>query len=568
MSTRGGYTKERQRRESWSAATIRALSRQHDLYFRAHRLYQGNRRLPFDAAHLQADAETDGIRELRGISDGLALRLRYSDIHLHARRAPADAHELLIFELLEQLRVESLVPATLPGVRQNLRRHFEHWLLEFHYAGLTETGFGLLVFTLAQVCWSRLSRHQTLEATEDLMESTRAGIMPLLGTALSELVRHRDDQAAYAQPARHIASVLGQLLKAEQTSTPQKSSRKTLLVSRKLLQLLNIAEGEEQDSVATVSSGESRLFHEQGEQYRIYTRDYDQIITADKLIRPALLKTLRQQLDQKVQQAGLNVQRLSRLLQSVFATPHRNGWDFGLEEGYIDGNRLAQLITSPAEQAIFKQEARPPRCHAMVTFLLDCSGSMKQNGVTLAIMLDVFARAMEKTGIHCEILGFSTRSWNGGRAIKDWRRRGKPPAPGRMNETAQIIFRDADIPWNRARHGLAALMKADIYKEGIDGEAVEWACQRLLQQDTDRRILVVVSDGCPMDSATTQANDAFYLDNHLQQVVHKYDRPGQLEIYGLGVGLDLSPYYRKHLPIDPDKGLDNQLLRDIAGLWG
>ncbi len=567
MNKRGGYNRHRQQLESWSAATIRALSRRHDLYFRARKLYCHTHPLPFSAAHLQADPETTDIQGLRGISDGLALRLLHSDIVLHARLMPEEIHEQLIFELLEQLRVESRVPATLPGVRRNLRQHFEGWLLAFHTAGLTETGFGLLLFTLAQVCWAHINHYPPLAETEDLMEATRAGIMPLLGTALSELVRHREDQAAYAQPALHIARVARQLLEAEQLATPAKHKPKTLQVNRKLLQLLNISEGEEKEGFLTAHSGESRLFHEQGGQYQVYTRAYDQTVHTTTLLRADRLKILRQQLDEQIQQSGLNVQRLSRLLQGVFATPHRHGWHSGLTDGYIDGSRLARLITSPDDQAIFKQEAHPPRCHAIITFLLDCSGSMKRHGAMLAILLDTFARAMDKTGIPCEILGFSTRRWNGGRALKDWRRQGKPPAPGRLNETVHFIFRDADAPRHRTRDSLAVLLKSDIYKEGVDGEAVEWAAKRLLAHDTDRRILMVVSDGCPMDGATAQANDEFYLDNHLQQVVQRYDQPGRLEIYGLGVGLDLGLYYHHHLSLDPEKGLDNQLLSDIVALW-
>lgn len=568
MNARGGYTQEKQLWESWSAATIRAVAKQRDLYFRAHQLYRGPSRLPFDAAHLQVDAEIDGIAELRGISDGLALRLLHSDINIYLDLAPETAFEQLIYELLEQLRVESLVPETLPGIRRNLRDHFEHWLLQFHYAGLTETAFGLLVFTIGQVVWGRLNRYPPIEETEDLMEATRAGTVKLIATPLTALPAVREDQAAYAEHAKHIAAILNQLMEVERKVNTKTDSKKSALTSRKLLQFLNMVDITEKNSFATVNSGISRLFQEQGQQYRIFTTDYDQIIPAHKLMRAEVLRQLRKQLDDKVRKSGLNIQRLSRLLQQVFAVPHRNGWNFGLEEGYIDGNRLAQLITSPTEQAIFKQEARPPRCYAMVTFLLDCSGSMKQHGPALAVILDTFARAMEKVGVSCEILGFSTRSWNGGRALKDWRRQGQPDAPGRLNETSKIIFRDADVPWNRSRNGIAALLRSDIYKEGIDGEAVEWACQRSLAHGADRRILMVVSDGCPMDSATAHANDEFYMDNHLQQVVQKYDRPGQLEIYGLGVGLDLSPYYRKHLPVDLEQGLDNQLLRDIVGLWG
>ena len=247
--------------------------------------------------------------------------------------------------------------------------------------------------------------------------------------------------------------------------------------------------------------------------------------------------------------------------------PQRNGWDFGQEDGYLDGARLTQVVTSPSERALFKHEAYPPRSHAAVTFLLDCSGSMKVHSDKLSVMMELFVKALERIGVQTEVLGFSTGSWNGGRPLKQWRAQGKPEHPGRLCENLQLVFKDVDTGFRKARHTIPALLKQDLYREGVDGEAVDWACQRLLKQDIERRLLIVVSDGCPMDAATNHANDEFYLDNHLQQVVGRYEQQGQVEIYGLGVGMDLSPYYRRHLPVDLEQGVDNRMMADIVGLW-
>jgi cobaltochelatase CobT len=190
---------------------------------------------------------------------------------------------------------------------------------------------------------------------------------------------------------------------------------------------------------------------------------------------------------------------------------------------------------------------------------------MKQHVEPIAVMADVLMRALEQAGVATEILGFTTSTWNGGRARQDWFAQGRPAAPGRLNEVRHLVFKKAETPWRRARRPLGALLKADLFREGVDGEAVEWACQRLLEHDRQRRILVVMSDGCPMDSATNLANDAFYLDNHLKAVIARYTQQS-IEIYGMGVGLDLSPYYPRSLAIDLSERLDNRVFDEFVQL--
>jgi cobaltochelatase CobT len=203
---------------------------------------------------------------------------------------------------------------------------------------------------------------------------------------------------------------------------------------------------------------------------------------------------------------------------------------------------------------------------AALTLLVDCSGSMKGLIEPVAALADILARSLDMVGVDCEVLGFTTGAWNGGRPYRDWMARGRPPAPGRLNESCHLVFKEAARNWRRSRAGIAALLKADLFREGIDGEAVDWACERLLAQEAGRRILIVVSDGCPMDSATTLANDARYLDRHLREVVARREREGAVEIIGLGVGLDLSPYYRRSISADFARVLENALFFELARL--
>jgi cobaltochelatase CobT len=248
------------------------------------------------------------------------------------------------------------------------------------------------------------------------------------------------------------------------------------------------------------------------------------------------------------------------------AIPVREGWLDGQEAGRIDGRRLSQLIASPTERRLFCTEPEVPLVACACTFLIDCSGSMRAHIESVAVLVDVLARAMEQLGVHTEVLGFSTNAWNGGRAHRQWVRAGRPPHPGRLNETAHLIFKDSDTPWRQARHAMGALLKSELFREGVDGEALRWAAQRLERHTDVRRLLVVISDGSPTDGATALANDEHYLDHDLSNVVAEIEAQGRVEVLGLGVGLDLSPYYRRHRVLDLSNSVTQQVVRESVGL--
>ena len=317
-----------------------------------------------------------------------------------------------------------------------------------------------------------------------------------------------------------------------------------------------------------MTTGHSKVFEDADVGYRIFDTQYDREVVAGSLVRPALLRELRERLDERVREQGVNIARLSRQLAALFAQPQRDGWSFGEEEGYIDGRRLAQLISSPAERRLFRQERFWPTPHTLVSLLVDCSGSMKEHIESVAMLIDVFGRALQQAGVGTEVLGFTTSAWNGGRVQRDWLAEGRPPHPGRLNELTYMVYKDAQTSWRRARPSIAAMLKPDLFREGVDGEAVDWACARLTGHDETRRVLIVISDGCPMDTATNLANDQFYLDNHLKDVVARREQQGEVEIYGLGVGLDLSPYYSRCLALDLSQGLSNKVFAEIVELLG
>lgn len=550
--------------EELCAAAVRALAGDAELHFRSRRLHRGRRALPLYAPHLQPSLETDDFASFRGAADGLALRLRHSDAALHERLRPDEPVERLVFELLEQIRAEALVPPGMPGVASNLRHRYEAWSRSFHHSGLTDTARGLLLYTVAQICRARVTNEPVLDETEDSMEATRAALSPLIGHALAGLRRERHDQAAYAVHALAIARTIAQMLHGDGAeSAGERRAGDEADAEHAAFSLLMDLDAQVSERFTSAVSGRSRVLEESADGYRVFTTAYDREQHAAALVRPELLREYRETLDARIAGQGVNGARLARELRALLAQPAHDGWDSAQEEGRIDGRRIAQLISSPTERRLFRSERVEPLADCVVSWLIDCSGSMKEHIESVAMIVDVFVRALEQAGVASEILGFTTGAWNGGRALRDWQRAGRPPHPGRLNEQCHLVFKDADTSWRRARAPIAALLKADLFREGIDGEAVRWAHRRLRDRPEGRKLLLVVSDGSPMDSATHLANDAHYLDQHLVQELLRIEQAGDVQVFGVGVGLDLSPYYSASLVLDLAGATGNQLFREL-----
>lgn len=560
--------RSRQKTGELCAATARALTGDASLRHRGHCLHRGGEPLPMYAPHQRHATDQLDFGTRRAAADGMALRLIRSDAELHRRNCPVEPVGRLVFELLEQLRVETLVPQFMPGMARNLRRRFETWSRAFHQSGLTESSLGILLYTVAQMCWSRLNALPVLEDTEDLIEVTRAGIGPALGTALAGMRRWRNDQVRFIPYALEVAEIVAERVQAENEEGCTEDEPARDGIRNRFALLLDFAD-EQGASFAAAATSESKIFSAAARRYRVFTAQFDVEAHASALVRQPLLREYRERLDALVAAQGINVARFARMLAAIMTVPQRDDWRFGEEEGRIDGRRLAQVVSSPAERRIFRRDRVRPTGDTACGILIDCSGSMKGHAEAVATMADIMTRALHLAGIESEVLGFTTGAWNGGRAQREWQRLGRPQHPGRLNEVCHLVFKEADESWRTARPGIAALLKADLFREGVDGEAVDWACDRLLARDVARRVLIVVSDGSPLDSATGLANDAFYLDNHLKEVVARREREGAIEICGLGVGLDLSPYYRRSLAVDFEHGLGGTgVLLDLIRLIG
>lgn len=562
MSSSSHLSREQRLIRELSASVTRALAADPAVHIRQQQFFKGNRALTRHAPHLRLQPE-EQLSLLRGVADSLALRLQHSDNALHQQHLPEHPVARLVFDWLESLRTESLAPDTQPGVKANLQRRFYYWSAGYHHAGHTDSALGILLYTVAQMCWSRLSGLPVYEETEDLIEATRASIGSELGPALAGLRRFRHDQAQYAPYALDIAHLVSHSI--EHALENQKKNDEDEKEDEELdaFALLLDVEGELEGSINTATSGISTTFEALQQNYKIFDASFDtQSYVADQ-IRPELLESYRETINKRLAAQHVNFNLLVQRIRHALSTPTQEQWEWDQEEGLVDGRRLSQLISSPMERRLFKIPQPQHNNPCSVSFLIDCSGSMKGNAETVTLMVDLLSRAIERSGAKTEVLGFSTNAWNGGRPYRRWMSRGRKPQPGRLNEVDLRIFKDADTAWRHANRSIMALLKLDLYREGIDGEAVHWACQRLLSQPTQRKLLYVISDGSPMDSATNLANDDYYLDNHLQQVLAYYEKQG-VEICGLGIGLDLSKLYKKYLIADLHKGLDNHFINDFV----
>lgn len=562
MSNLQQRIRRRQHMEALCATTLRALSHEPRLQYRGRRLCLGDTPLAMTAPHLQV-TDNDDFAAYRGAADGMALRLLYSDTALQARLAPTDPVARLMFDWLEQFRVESLAPDHLPGLTHNLVARFGAWSRAFVHGHHADGEIGELVHTVAQISWARLTGRPVLEEFEGLIETRRGEIVPEIGSALAGLRRERHDQAAFAPHALAIASFVADRVTHAQSQLADADDDNDQAA---FALLLDVNDDTSETAFSAALSGQSTTLATAHQHYRVFTSTYDNEQPVSRLVRAEQLETFRAHLDAALDQLTVNRHRLARYFRARLSVAERSSWQFGEESGYIDGRRLAQIVTTPADHRVFKIEQAEPRSNAIVGLLLDCSGSMKTHSEFVALIVDRLVDALSMAGVTSEILGFTTGAWSGGRVKRDWSAAGRPALPGRLNEVRHLIFKPAKQPWRRARRDLGALLKPDLYREGIDGEAVDWACARLMARPEGRRILVVISDGCPMDSATQLANDRYYLDNHLQQVVARRGRDDAIGIRGLGVGLDLSAFYPRSLIVDPQAPIDNRLLSEIASL--
>ncbi len=550
--------------ERHCAAAIRALAAHPAAEFRRDLLFDGNRGVTLMSPHMALDVSRDSLARCRGVADAMALRLLHTDLELHGSLMPPNQVAAMVFDILEQLRAESLAPQGLKGLRRNLDDAFNEWCRKSRASGFTENEFGLVVYSITQIVRSRLSGAGQDEEVEGLIESTRFRLGPLIGDALKALPRLRHDQQAYALHALAIAWVAGNIADVLGGGVGRQTAR---TAQRMMLPRQHAGDELYTDAVdpgaGIGQSGES------GGRYRVFCRDHDREVYAREVVPlQSRRRRLRADLDRLVRAQAISVPRLAQRLKTLFSAPEYAGWNFGEDDGYLDGRRLSQIVANPSYSRIFRQRQWVPRAETVVSFLIDNSGSMKRlRYEAVAVLVDIYSRALDLAGVPNEVLGFTTGGWTGGQSIEAWRRAGSPDCPGRLNDRLHVVYKDAATPWRRAREGIAALLSTNHFREGLDGEALEWAAGRLSACEAHRRCLVMISDGAPMDSATGHHNPPGFLDSHLRGVIQRLEGGGVVELRGIGVNLDLGDFYTRSLVLDLTGTLGNAEFRALETLY-
>ncbi len=559
---------DQRRRERLGSATLRALGHSTAAEYRHRELQVDGAPMALGTPYLLVDLATVSDAVARGVVDGLAVRLRYGDRVAYDRYQPAALLERAVYDLAEQFRCEALLPPSLPGADHNIERAFLAWCRSEEATEFAATAIGTLLYTVMHMMRSRVVRQLADEQIETQIEETRSRIAPTLGTPLRALRPAVGDADLFLRHAADLAAAVGALASMDEGRGDESAQT--------VLDIFLPTGWEHDDTSATGALPAPSIGDLEGDVvddldhlggYHPFTTAYDERTTGTALYSAERRRQLRMQLDRLRSAQAVSVGRLAQQIQRRLALQAHDGWNAAAEEGVLDGARLAQLVADPTNHRVFRSERRQPTAPLCVTFLLDNSGSMKrQRFASLAVLVDTMSRALDLAGATSEILGFTTAAWNGGRALRDWRAAGEPPQPRRIGETLHIVYKDADTPWRRARSGIAGLLATQHYREGIDGEALIWAYQRLLLRPEPQRVIVLVSDGAPMDAATLHANGDRYLPSHLRRVARFIEHDPTVRIRGLSLDIAVDATFTHEAVVDLDGTLTLGTYHDVIEL--
>ena len=547
------------------------------------------------------------VAEARGAADSVALRLRHHDLKLHARLAPADADARAVFDALETARIEALGAKAMGGVRDNLAR-----LTEARVRGdaivrartAEEVPLSTAVGLLAR---ERLTGQAPPQAAQPGLKLITPWIEDKAGAELDALALTLDDQAAFAKLSRRLLEDL-ELAAAEDLAEDQpeeggdeaegeqgggddadrEGDDSTPAGGDVEMRGEDAQDGEsDQDSSAEMELGEDEtsagdelsdsIFAHAGRRnwdlapetdYKVYTTRFDEIVEAGELCDEEELGRLRAYLDQQMSGLQTVVTRLANRLQRRLLAQQARSWDFDQEEGLLDAARLARVVVNPRHALSFKIERDTEFKDTIVSLLIDNSGSMRGRPIAIAaICADILARTLERCGVQTEILGFTTRGWKGGQSRESWLSAGRPANPGRLNDLRHIVYKRGDEPYRHARRNLGLMMREGLLKENIDGEALLWAHNRLIARPEERRILMVISDGAPVDDSTASANGGTYLERHLRQVIEWIEKRSTVELIAIGIGHDVTRYYERAVTIMDAEQLAGAMVEQLARLF-
>ena len=549
----------------------------------------------------------DEVLLARGTADAFALRRRYHDDATHSRYQPTGPMARELYEAMETARCEAVGARTMPGTAGNIDVKIAVDADRKGYGQITQAADAPLSTAAGYLVRHLATGRPLPTAAANVMDLWRGFIEEQAAGTLSNLDHVLEDQSAFARLARKVIADLGygdQLgddpdksdedgqteetdqdeedpdsqgdddgdseeadAKPEQSQDEQDAAQAQVSMD----DLADTEMGEE----AELPEGEALLeppppapYSDADPNYEVYTTDFDEEIKAQDLADPAELERLRAYLDQQLEPLKGAVSRLANKLQRRLQAQQNRSWEFDLEEGILDVGRLARVVANPTTPLSFKVEKDTEFRDTVVTLLLDNSGSMRGRPISIAaICADVLARTLERCQVKVEILGFTTRAWKGGQSRERWLAAGRPGQPGRLNDLRHIIYKGADAPWRRVRENLGLMMKEGLLKENIDGEALEWAHRRMVARPEARKILMVISDGAPVDDSTLSVNPANYLEKHLRDVIAMVQRRQIVELLAIGIGHDVTRYYERAVTITDVEQLAGAMTEQLASLF-
>jgi cobaltochelatase CobT len=543
------------------------------------------------------------MAKLRGQADAIALKLRHHDEGLHAARVPTRREAREVYDALEDVRVEVVGSQHMAGVAANLRARLADQCEAEGYDRMTRKDQLPMAAALGLLAREKISGEAVPAAARRVLDLWRDTLGEKADDALTEMAGAAGDQEAFARAARKLLAALD-LAEAEVEteseqdeeegeggeSSPQQDQsgegesqaqdQESMLGAQPESMQGDAAEDEteegEEDGAA--ADGDDRPGGptqrrevpqvDDPSAYKAYTKQFDEVVEADDLCDADELTRLRQQLDQQLSHLQGVVSKLANRLQRRLLAQQQRAWEFDLEEGLLDVARLARIVANPTHSLSYKREREADFRDTVVTLLIDNSGSMRGRPITVAAMCcDILARTLERCGVKVEILGFTTRAWKGGQSRERWVAEGKPRNPGRLNDLRHVVYKAADQPWRRARRNLGLMLREGLLKENIDGEALDWAYRRLLARTEHRRILMVISDGAPVDDSTLSVNPGNYLERHLRKVIGEIEGRELIELIAIGIGHDVTRYYRRAVTIVDAEELGGTMMKKLAELF-
>jgi cobaltochelatase CobT len=545
---------------------------------------------------------------LRGLADSMALRLACHNDAIHRRFAPINPAARTLFDAVEQARVESIGARRMEGVASNLTAMLDDRYHRSPFAEARDRDEAPLEDAVAMLVRERLTGLKPPSGASRLVELWRPVVEAKAGAELDKLGGAILDQRAFAKSVHRLLASLDMASESEADADESEEASDENAPPENAEQ--GEGEGEEQESKDAMEmetsdesadaleegameaadapssefpdeteAGESEEAAEnrpgpssgaerRGPDYKAYTTKFDEVVNAEDLCEPDELQRLRDYLDKQLQNLSSVVARLANRLQRRLMAQQNRAWEFDLEEGILDSARLPRVIIDAQQPLSFKQEKDMEFRDTVVTLLIDNSGSMRGRPITVAATCaDILARTLERCGVKVEILGFTTRAWKGGQAREAWLQAGKPANPGRLNDLRHLIYKSADAPWRRVRKNLGLMMREGLLKENIDGEALDWAHQRLLGRPEQRRILMMISDGAPVDDSTLSVNSGNYLERHLRHIIEEIETRSPVELIAIGIGHDVTSYYRRAVTIVDAEELGGAMTEKLAELF-